>query len=100
MGRLKRSTAIHHLRVVCERLDAVNPTTFYIIPLRLYVFGSVLTDKPYVSDLDLLLKYRERPDLDPAEAVYRLTAGKPVSIERAFTVLAPQDEEHSHRHLI
>jgi hypothetical protein len=41
----------------------------------------VLTDKPYVSGLDLLLKYRECPTLDSAEAVYRLTAGKPVSIE-------------------
>jgi hypothetical protein len=77
----------------------VGPATFYIIPLCLYFFGSVLTDKPYASDLDLLPKYRERPELDPRRSslsAYHRKAGLNRASDPAFT---PQDEERSHRHL-
>jgi hypothetical protein len=43
---MKRKDAFHKLKTICQRLDELNPDEFKIQPLRLYLFGSVLTNKP------------------------------------------------------
>ncbi len=83
---MKRKHAFRKLRTICQRLDEIDPQTFPIIPLRLYLFGSVLTDKLNPSDVDLLLDYNERPDLDPGEAVYLLSRGN-LPHDRAIRIL-------------
>jgi hypothetical protein len=81
---VKRKDAFHKLRVICQRLDEVDPEQFFVIPLRLYLFGSLLTDKPNPSDVDLLFAYRDPPNLDPTDILYRMTYGKPLPHEQAF----------------
>lgn len=54
---LKRKDAFRKLRTICQRLDEVNPKRFEVEPRRLYLFGSVLTDKPHPNNLGLLLLY-------------------------------------------
>ncbi len=71
------------MRVICQRLDEVDPEQFFVTPLRLYLFGSLLTDKPDPSDVDLLFEYRDPPNLDPSDIVYRLSYGKPLPHEQA-----------------
>lgn len=74
---MKRKTAFHHLRELCRRLDEVDPATFFILPSELYLFGSVLTDKPGPGDIDLVLLYQERPDRDLNQFVMSLVYGNP-----------------------
>ena len=80
---MKRKDAFRKLRVICQRLDEVDPEQFLVVPLRLYLLGSLLTDKPNPSDIDLLFEYRESPDLDPGDIVHRLSYGKPLPHEQA-----------------
>ena len=84
---MKRKDAFRKLRAICQRLDEVDPATFFVIPQALYVFGSVLTDKPNPADLDLILDYQERPDLDPDDILIRLSYGKPLPLDQAITHL-------------
>jgi hypothetical protein len=84
---MNRRLALGKLYRICERLDAVNPSEFFVIPLRLYVFGSLLTDKPNPTDIDLLFQYRERSDLDADKIVRALSYGKPLPHERAIKYL-------------
>jgi len=42
----------------------MGPERFFVAPLRLYLFGSLLTDRPNPSDVDLLFEYQENP-VDP-----------------------------------
>jgi hypothetical protein len=49
---MKRRDAFRKLRTICQRLDEVDPQQFFVIPLRLYLFGSLLTDKPNPGDID------------------------------------------------
>jgi hypothetical protein len=84
---MKCPDAFRKLRTVCQRLDEVDPQQFFVIPLRLYLFGSLLTDKPNPGDIDLLFEYRERPDLDPHDIVTRLSYGKPLPADQPFTYL-------------
>ena len=84
---MKRKDAFRKLRVICQRLDEVDPEQFFVIPLRLYLFGSLLTNKPNPSDLDLLFEYRDRPDKDPYDIVYRLSYGKPLPHDQAVKYL-------------
>jgi hypothetical protein len=44
-----------------------QPEQFFVIPLRLYLFGSLRTDKPTPGDTDLLFEYREQSDLEPRD---------------------------------
>jgi len=73
---MKRRDAFRKLRTICQRIDEAGE--FPVIPLRLYLFGSLLTEKPNPSDIDLLFEYRERSDLDPHDILYRLSYGKPL----------------------
>ena len=58
---MKRRDAFRKLRTICQRLDEVDPEQFFVIPLRLYLFGSLLTDKPNPGDIDLLFEYHRSP---------------------------------------
>jgi hypothetical protein len=73
---MKRKDALRKLRTICQRLDEVDPEQFPVIPVRLYLYGSLLTDKPNPGDIDLLFEYRERPGRDPKDLVYRLSSGE------------------------
>ena len=84
---MKRQDAFRKLRLICQRLDEVDPEQFFVLPLRLYLLGSLLTDKPNPSDVDLLFEYRDRPDLDPVDIVHRLSYGKSLPHEQAITHL-------------
>ena len=84
---MKRKDAFRKLRVICQRLDEADLEQFFVVPLRLYLLGSLLTDKPNPSDVDLLFEFRDRPDLDPGDIVRRLSYGKPLPHEQAVTHL-------------
>lgn len=68
---MKRQDALRKVQAICERLDKVDPDTFFVRPLKLYLFGSVLTDKPEPNDIDLVLDYRDRPIQSTEEAIAR-----------------------------
>jgi hypothetical protein len=84
---MKRKDAFRKLRTICQRLDERDPEQFPVVPVRLYPFGSVLTDKPDPSDVDLLFEYQNRPDMAPDDIVTRLAYGKPLPYEQAITQL-------------
>jgi hypothetical protein len=86
---MKRRDALRKVRTICERLDQVDPATFYVHPLKLYLFGSVLTDKPDPKDADLILLYKGGPktDEEALEIVRALTYGQPTPFEKASTHL-------------
>jgi hypothetical protein len=81
---VKRKDALRKVRTVCRRLDEVDPETFFVIPVRMYLFGSVLTAKPKPEDIDMLFEYQEPRDRDEDDLVYRLFYGKPLPYEQAF----------------
>ena len=68
---MKRRDALRKVRTVYERLDEVDPDTFFVRPFKLYLFGSVLTDKPDPDDVDLVLVYKEPPVQSQEEALAR-----------------------------
>jgi hypothetical protein len=84
---MKRADALRKVRTFCERLDQIDLATFPIVPFKLYVFGSVLTDKPDPHDVDLVLLYDERPETDPAEIAMRLAYHEPLPFDQASTQL-------------
>ena len=84
---MKRKDAIRKVATVCQRLAEVDLNDFYVVPLRLYAFGSVLTDKPNPTDVDLLFEYENRPDLDADDILYRLSYGKPLPSDQASSYL-------------
>ena len=79
---MKRKDALRKLRTVCERLENAGDD-FPVVPIRLYLFGSVLTDKPKPANVDLLFDYARRPDQDPREIVALIFAGERIPIEQA-----------------
>jgi hypothetical protein len=87
---MKRRDALRKVRTVCERLDEIDPDTFFVRPFKLYLFGSVLTDKPDPNDVDLVLDYREHPVQSEEEALVRysdMVYGRPSPFDRASTHL-------------
>ena len=87
---MKRHDALRKVRTVCERLDEIDPDTFFVRPLKLYLFGSVLTDKPDPNDVDLVLVYKEPPVQSREEASARyadIVYGRPSPFDRASTHL-------------
>lgn len=79
---MKRKDAFRKLKTICQRLDELNPDEFKIQPLRLYLFGSVLTGKPDPNDIDLALVYEHLPDFDYEIVPMELTYHKPTASER------------------
>jgi hypothetical protein len=81
---MKRKDALRKLRTICQCLDEVDPEQYFVIPLRLYLYASLLTGKPNPGDIDLLFEYRERPDPDREDLAYRLSSGERLPYEQAF----------------
>lgn len=50
---MKRTNAFLKLAILCRRLDLAASDTFPIVTWGLYLFGSLLTDKPTLNDIDL-----------------------------------------------
>jgi len=84
---MKRLDALCKVRTVCERLDQIELATFPVVPFKLHLFGSVLTDKLDPHDVDLVLVYEERPDYDPAEIAIQLAYHNPLPFDQASTLL-------------
>lgn len=84
---MKRKDAFKKLHTICQRLDEIDSKQFPVIPLRLYLFGSLLTDKHNPSDIDLLFKFQDCPGWDPDEILYRLSYGKPLPQDQAVEYL-------------
>ena len=80
--KVKRKDALRKVRTVCERLDKVDPKTFEVEPRQLYLFGSVLTDKPDPNNVDLLLVYELIPKINYDKFLAGLSRGRPVLEER------------------
>jgi predicted nucleotidyltransferase len=80
LSGMKRKDAFRKLRTICQRLDDRDAGQFPVIPLRLYLFGSLLTDKPDPSDVDLLFKFQDRTDLDPDDIVHRFSSDTPLEL--------------------
>jgi hypothetical protein len=72
---MKRKDALRKVRTICQRLDEIDLNTFPVWPQKLYLFGSVLTDKPDPSDIDLVLIQVKNPHISysPEKILYILT---------------------------
>ncbi len=59
---MKRQTAFHHLKTICERLDqAAACSENILVPVfRAWLFGSVLTEKANPDDIDLIFEVDSR----------------------------------------
>jgi hypothetical protein len=84
---MKRPDAFRKLRTICQRLDDVDPDTFPVVPLRAYLFGSVLTDKSDPYDIDVILVYDRSPRFSPQAELHAMIRHRPVSPDRASTQL-------------
>ncbi len=84
---MKRKDAFRKLRTICQRLDEANPNTFFVVPRRLYLFGSVLTDKLDPTDIDLIFVYDRSPHLNLGAEVMAMSYGRPMAHNKASTHL-------------
>lgn len=59
---MKRQTAFHHLKTICERLDQASacPENILVPVFRAWLFGSVLTEKANPDDIDLIFEVDSR----------------------------------------
>jgi hypothetical protein len=83
---MKRTDAFRKLHLICQRLDEIG-ISFFVMPLRLYLHGSVLTDKADPGDIDLIFQYQDQPGLDPNELYARMAYGRPLPIQQAISHL-------------
>lgn len=79
---MKRKDAFSKLRTICQRLDEVAPEDFGLRPLRLYLFGSLLTDKPDPKDLDLVLVYEFNPGFEFEQLYADMIHGRSTVVDR------------------
>ena len=84
---MKRKDAFRKVRTICQRLDEVDLTTFEVEPLRLYLYGSALTDKPDPNDIDLILVFERSVRIDPEEIYRRMVYREPLPDDRAVIYL-------------
>lgn len=84
---LKRKDAFQKLRNICDRLDTLGIDVLKVTPLRLYLFGSVLTDKARPEDIDLILVYEYPPDFDYGWELAAMSYGRPLAGQRAVIEL-------------
>jgi len=70
---MKRKQAFEKLQIICERLNEINTTKLFIIPVRLNLYGSILTNKPNPADIDLLLQFKYK---DINNVLYRISYDK------------------------
>lgn len=79
---MKRKDVFSKLRTICQRLDEVAPEEFGPRPLRLYLFGSLLTDKPDPKDIDLVLIYEFDPEFDFDSLYADMVQGRSTVVDR------------------
>ncbi len=84
---MKRKDAFRKLRTICERLDTLGVDVLTVTPLRLYLFGSMLTDKAKPEDIDLILVYEYPPDFNYNREAAALAYGRPLAGQRAVIEL-------------
>lgn len=88
---MRRADAFRKIRTICQRLDDLSEAQvieFRARPLKLYLFGSVLTDKPDPADADLVLVYDELSELiTNVELDGILSYGEPAPFQRLRTHL-------------
>ncbi len=84
---MKRKDAFRKLHTICDRLDTLGVDVLTVTPLRLYLFGSVLTDKARPEDIDLILVYQYPPDFDYNREATALAYGRPLAGQRAVIEL-------------
>lgn len=88
---MKRPDAFRKVRTICQRLDDLSEAQvieFRARPLKLYLLGSVLTDKADPADVDLVLVYDELSKLlSHVELHEILSYGKPAPFQRLSTHL-------------
>lgn len=84
---MKRKDAFRKLRTICQRLDEFEPGDLHLQPQRLYLYGSVLTDKPDPSDVDLILVYEYLPTVNLRKIAIDMMRGRPTPPERAVVHL-------------
>ncbi len=87
---MKRADAFRKIRTICTRLDEDYPNPlpqFRVTPLKLWLFGDLLTDKPHPDEVDLLLfvnDHRESYlDEELEEIAYRQANHLPMPAEEA-----------------
>jgi hypothetical protein len=84
---MKLDDAMTKVQTVVDRLDAgdvVDPT---IKPLRLYLFGSVLSGKTKPNDVDLLMMYETTDDYNADEVYNWYVYKEPHAEERTSRAL-------------
>lgn len=85
---MKRADAFRKVKTICQRLDEVDLEAFPIEPLKLYLFGSLLTDKPDPTDVDLVLIFELGRSINiERDIVAAMAYGRPLPFERASTHL-------------
>ena len=85
---MKRTDAFRKVRTICQRLDEVDLETFPVQPLKLYLYGSLLTDKPDPHDVDLILVFDQGRNIDiDRDILMALSYGRPLPFQRARTQL-------------
>ena len=87
---MKRRDALRKVRTICQRLDEIDPDAFFVRPFKLYLFGSVLTDKPDPADIDLALVYHDPPVHSSQEALERyadMLQNRPLPFDKATRYL-------------
>ena len=84
---MKRKDAFRKLQTICQRLDTLGTDVLLVNPLELYLFGSVLTDKPNPADIDLLLVYELPPDFDYAREAQAFAYHTPRASDRVVIEL-------------
>lgn len=75
-GRIHRATADRLVQELLDRVDTVNENSYYLsIVSKLWVFGSYLSTKEKIGDLDLVVRLERKdiPDwVEQSEARARL----------------------------
>jgi predicted nucleotidyltransferase len=56
---MKRDAAFAKLQTICQRFDGAGTTDNLLLPIQVWLFGSLLTDKPEPDDIDILVKFDE-----------------------------------------
>lgn len=80
---MKRLDAIKKLQTVCARVDSLDFSKFHVLPVRMFAFGSILTDKPNPRDLDLIFQYKTLNTYTGEMLMQDLSHGKTIPGERA-----------------
>jgi predicted nucleotidyltransferase len=61
LTKIKRSTGEKAIEGLLKRAKRINESKDYLIKInKIYLFGSMLGDSPFVGDVDLIVKYEKK----------------------------------------